>query len=438
MTRRGSRILSLSLGIPLLLVFLTACGAGTGSSSSGNSSQQTVTIKIGSDFPTTQADASAGKPAENGVRFAVDEANSSNFLPGYRFEIVAKDDVGSGGTHDPTTGQKNVNDLIGDAQVAGIVGPLNSSVALTEMPVANNAPIALISPSNTNDCLTQNTPDYECGGDKSLLKTLRPTNNVTYFRTATLDQNQGRALAQYAYQTKGYKSAFVIDDTEQYGAGLAKNFVTFFKQFGGNVIDQRSVKSTNSYETVLTAVASARPDVVFFGGNDSTGGITIRQQMKSVAGLENTPFMVGDGSKTSNFTKNITALGGGPIFASVPGVDLSLVPAAKKFQDDFQKKYGQVGAYSGGAYDNAKIILEAVKNAITKNNAKAPKDSNDAAGAKTFRQAVIDEIKKVQYDGITGQHSFDQNGDTTNKAISIYTIGDANVGDGWKYVTAVK
>ena len=77
--------------------------------------------------------------------------------------------------------------LVGDAQVSAIVGPLNSSVAKAEMPVANKAGIALISPANTNDCLTQETPASECGGTNSLIASLRPTGKVTYFRTATRD-----------------------------------------------------------------------------------------------------------------------------------------------------------------------------------------------------------------------------------------------------------
>ena len=428
-----------------MIALLSACGSGTGttgSSGSGSSggSGGTVTIKIGSDFPTSGSDASAGTPAENGVALAVKEANDTNFIPGYKFVHVAKDDTGANGTHDPTVGQKNVTDLAGDAQVAGIVGPLNSSVALAEMPTTNNAPVALLSPANTNDCLTQNTPDYLCGGANSKVAKLRPTGKVSYFRIATLDQYQGGALANYAYKTKNYRKVFVIDDTEAYGAGLATNFKTFWKQLGGQVVGSQSVKSTSSYENVLTAAASAKPDFIFFGGNDSTGGITIREQMQKVAGLENTPFEVGDGTKTIAMAKAIKPLGGGPVFGSVAGTDPSQVPAAKAFIDAYNKQFGasNLGAYSGGSYDSAKIILQAIKQVIDGKKAALPKDSNDDAGAKTFRQAVIDAIQGTSYNGVTGSQSFDKNGDTTNRTISIYTIGGNSPGpDGWSFVQGV-
>ena len=64
-----------------------------------------------------------------------------------------------------------IGSLIDDAQVAGIVGPLNSSVALAEMPLANNANIAMISPANTNPCLTKSGADVGCSGVDDILAT---------------------------------------------------------------------------------------------------------------------------------------------------------------------------------------------------------------------------------------------------------------------------
>ena len=441
MQRRLSRIFALILGIPLLLAMLAACGAGTTTTGTtgngGTTAKGSTTIKIASDFPASGKDESAGKPAENGAHLAVDEANSTNLLPGYKFEFVAKDDVGPSGSHDGATGQKNVTDLIGDALVAGMVGPLNSSVAVSELPVSNQAPFAIISPANTNDCLTQNDPASECGANGKL-DTYRPSGKVTYFRIATLDKFQGAALADYAFKTKNYKKAYVIDDTETYGVGIATSFVTEMKKIGGTVIDRKSVApTTTSYVNILTQIASTNPDMIFFGGNDSTGGTLIRQQMQQVAALKNTPMVAGDGTQTSAFARTIGNTGG-PVFTSVAAVNAAaLGGVANTFISAFSAKYGanNISSYSGGAYDCAKIIMNAVKTAIGKGVA-TPKDSGDAAQAKVFRQAVIDAIQATDYTGVTGHHTFDKNGDTTNRVISIYTIApDVNVGDGWKFIT---
>jgi branched-chain amino acid transport system substrate-binding protein len=439
MQSRLSRIFALILGIPMLLAMLAACGAGTTTgTSSGNGSGSTgsTTIKIASDYPTTAKDASAGKPAENGAHLAVDEANSSNFLPGYKFEFVPKDDVGPDGTHDGATGQKNVQDLIGDALVAGIVGPLNSSVAISELPVANQAPIAIISPANTNDCLTQNQPVVVCGANGKLA-TYRPTGKVTYFRIATPDRYQGAVLADFAFKQKGFKKAYVFDDTQTYGVGLATAFIAEWQKLGGTIADRKSVPpTTTSYVNLLTQAASTNPDFIFFGGNDSTGGTLIRQQMEQVSALKDKVMIAGDGTQTSAFA---TTIGPNPppVYTSIAAVNAQALPAAKTFFDNYAKAYGNnaIGSYSAGSYDAAKIILQAVKTVVD-NKVAVPKDSNDAAQAKVFRQAVIDAIQKTDYSGVTGHHTFDQNGDTTNKVISIYTIADnPKVGNGWKFLT---
>jgi branched-chain amino acid transport system substrate-binding protein len=437
MKRRLSRIFAFSMAIPLLLGILAACGSGTqsGTTTTAPAKGSTV-IKIGSDFPTSGSDESAGKPSENGAALAVLDANSKSLIPGYTFELVPKDDVGPSGAHDAATGQKNVEDLIGDALVAGIVGPLNSSVAISELGVTNQAPIALISPANTNDCLTQTTPAALCGGANDKLSTYRPTGKVTYFRIATLDQHQGGILADFGYQQKGYRKAYIVDDTETYGAGIASAFETQWKIDGGTVLGHDSLPpTTTSYLNLLTKIASTKPDVLFFGGNDSTGGIAIRQQMEQIPALKNLPMEAGDGTQTSAFARTIAHVGG-PVFTSVASVNAEALDSAKSFFTEYAAKYGQgnIGSYSAGSYDSAMIIIDSVKAALAA-GAKTPTDSNDAAGAKTFRQAVIDQIQKIDFTGLTGHHTFDANGDTTNKIISIYTIGkDVNTGDGWDFL----
>jgi len=83
-----------------------------------------------------------------------------------------------------------------------------------------------------------------------------------------------------------------------------------------------------------------------------------------------------------------------------------------------------------------KIIIQAIKNAIAA-SAKPPTSSSDSATAQTFRQAVIDQVAKTDYNGVTGHQSFDANGDTTNKTVSIYQLATVNGAPGWQYVTAI-
>lgn len=434
MNKRLARIFALSMGVPLLLVLLAACG-GTGTGSGGTTPTSNIVIKVATELPVSGADASSGKPAENGAHMAVDEAVASNFLgSGYTLEFVTKDDVGASGTHDPTVGATNVQQLVSDAEVAGIVGPFNSSVAQSEMPIANQAPIVLISPSNTNTCLTQNTPDTGCTGANDMISTLRPTGKVTYFRIATTDNHQGAVGADFLYKTLNYKKAYVIDDTETYGIGLATQFIKEWQADGGTVLGHDSLKSSTDYSGELTKVAAAKPDVVYYAGVDSTGGTQIRKQMATTPGLTKVPFAGGDGIQTSAFATAIGA-SGSAVYSTVAAIDATKVPAAASFIQKYQAKYGALGAYSASGYDCMKILLNAIKAAI-QGGAKPPANSGDTTTAQSFRQAVINAVAKTDYSGVTGHQSFDANGDTTNKTISIYQLADVNGSPGWKYVTA--
>ncbi len=421
-----SRIFALAMGIPLLLAILAACGAGTtgngGTGSGGSTSTGSTTIKIATELPVSGKDESSGKPAENGAHLAVDQANANHTIPGYTLVFDPKDDVGPSGTNDPAVGAQNVTALVGDALVAGIVGPFNSAVAKAEMPITNQAPLAQISPANTNTCLTQEGADVGCTGANDLVPTLRPTGKVTYFRIATTDSHQGPAGADYLHKTKGYKSVYVIDDTTTYGVGIADAFKKEWQAAGGTVLGSSSEPpTTTSYVSLLTQIAAKHPDVIYFGGLDSTGGILIRQQMGQVAALKNTPLGGGDGIVTPTFASTI-GIPPGPVFGTVAVIDTSKNPAAKDFVSKYNAVYSTINVYSAAAYDCANILIQAIKTALA-NGAHTPQNSSDAAGAKVFRQAVIDAIQNISFDGVTGHQAFDKNGDTTDKIISIYQLG---------------
>jgi branched-chain amino acid transport system substrate-binding protein len=312
------------------------------------------------------------------------------------------------------------------------------------MPITNQAPLVQISPSNTNTCLTQEGADVGCSGANDLVPTLRPSGKVTYFRIATTDSHQGPAGADYLYKTKNYKSVYVIDDATTYGVGIADAFSKEWTAIGGKLLGRSSEASTTtSYLSLLTQIATMHPDVIYFGGLDSTGGILIRQQMEQVPALKNEPFAGGDGIVTSTFSKTIGTSGGGPIFGTVATVDEGAVSTAQTFLNQYDAVYGaaNLGAYSAAGYDAANILIQAIKTALA-NGAHTPQNSSDTAGAKSFRQAVINAVQNINFSGVLGHQSFDQNGDTTNRVITIYQVGanppNKPVGTpGWNPVSAV-
>lgn len=421
MHKHWSRIFTLSMGIALMLAFLAACGTGTTTTTTAN-----TTIKVATELPISGGDLDVGTSTMHGAELAVDQANANHTIPNVTLQFIKKDDVGASGTHDPATGAANVQSLLGDPQMAGIVGPFNSSVAKAEMPVANNGNIALISPANTNPCLTKEGDDVGCGEANDIIKTVRPTGNVTYFRLAATDDHQGPAMADYLYNTQHLKTAFVIDDTETYGAGISKYFVQEWTKLGGTAIDgqSHSVQSTTDYTNLLTTAAAKKPDVVYFGGTYATGGQVIQKQMAQIPGLQKTVYAGGDGMTGSpDFYKQITD-NGGQVYATVASPDPAKIPGATQFIKDYTAKYGAVGPYSAQAFDSMNVLIQAIKKALT--TTAAAKDANDTNGGNAFRGAVISALKQTSYDGVTGHTTFDVNGDTTNKVFTIYKVALVN------------
>ncbi len=383
------------------------------------SSVGSAIVKIATDLPVSGADQAGGKLVQNGAKLAVEEANQNHEVAGVTFIFDPKDDVGLGGTGDPTVGAHNVTEFVADAEVAGIVGPFDSSVAKAEMPITNQAPVAQISPANTDPCLTKDTAASGCSGANNL----RPTGKVNYFRVVTTDDNQGPAGADYMAKL-GYKKVYVIDDAETYGMGNANAFIGEWQKLGGTVLGHASEPgTTTSYASLLMQIASSHPDLIYFGGIDSTGGMLIRQQMQQVPGLQILPFASDDGIVTPAFASTIQPLGGGDSYATVAVVDMATNPATANFRQQYAAVFPNepVSLESAAAYDSANILIQAIKMAI-QNGAKPPTSSSDSADAITFRTAVISAVQSISYDGVTGHQSFDSNGDTQLKTISIYKL----------------
>src|SRR5215470_17694677 len=219
-----ARVMALAVGA---IVAGAACGGGGGGGGGGGEANKGEII-IGSELPTSGADASSGLPAQLGAQFAVTQKGSTK---GFKLTFLPFDDAVNG-AHDPQKGVQNVQQMISNSKVLGMVGPFNSSVAKAEIPVANQVPLAMISPSNTNECLTQSF-DY-CQKENGFTpQSLRPSGKNNYFRVAAADTFQGPAMADFAIDTLKVTKFAVWDDEETFGKGVADNFAKELQKKGG-------------------------------------------------------------------------------------------------------------------------------------------------------------------------------------------------------------
>jgi branched-chain amino acid transport system substrate-binding protein len=359
------------------------------------------TLKVGVDLPVSGADAAIGIPTQNGAVLAVEEANANGFAGGvYKLDTSLLDDAVQG-KHDPAAGAQNVKTFIADSAVLGMIGPFNSNVAKSEIPLTNDAGLAQISPSNTNDGLTT-------GEEAKKLRTAHPDTN-TYFRVCTRDSRQGAALAQFA-QKLGYKKIFVVDDNETYGKGLADNFESSFKGLGGTILGHEHITANQQdFKALLTKAKGLGPDAVFYGGTTSTGGGLLRRQMADV-GMSKLPFVGGDGiSDTEEFVKEAGAMASN-VYYSFAAPDAEKLPSAKSFVEAYKARFkADVGPYSANAYAATKIMIAAIEKAIKADGGKKP-----------TRADVLKNVAATNnFDTPIGKIGFDSNGDTTAPVLTL-------------------
>jgi branched-chain amino acid transport system substrate-binding protein len=345
---------------------------------------QAVTVRIGHVAPLTGGIAHLGKDNENGARLALDEANAENLRIGgkpVKFELVAEDDQA-----DPKVGNTVAQKLV-DAKVAGVVGHLNSGTTIPASAIYNEAGLPMISGSATNPALTEQ-------GFKGV------------FRIVGRDDQQGPAVANYLVATAKPKTVAVIDDATAYGEGLANEVEKALKEAGVKVLPrEKGTDKTADWKAVLTKVKGKKPDAVFYGGMDATGGPLLKQARElKIEAL----FSFGDGACTDKMAELAGAAAEG-LVCSQAGIPVQA--AGQKFLAGYKAKFGTDPIlYSPFTYDSTKLLIEAMKKA----------DSTDPA---TYLPALA----ASDFNGASGNIQFDEKGDRKNAEMTIFTLKEGKI-----------
>jgi branched-chain amino acid transport system substrate-binding protein len=402
-TRRGL------VWLAVAALSLAACTAQQGGP------QRTIgTIALGADLPLSGADGSDGIPAKNAVDLAVKQAArvcgaARHQDACFDLRAITYDDVLKG-VHDPAQGAKNVELLANDPGVVGMIGPLDDSLAKSELPVANAAHLAMVSPAVTDECLTQEPPDGHC---KGLAGRLRPRGPNNFFRVVTTQLVEGAAAADLAFKTLATRHAFVINDQTPFGLGIATAFADRFVQDGGTVVDPSDLggfdpnQSPDLGSRVRRAVGLAT-DVVYFAAADIYEAATLRHEM--LAQMPKVPLIGSDRLANDQFAKSAGATARGSYY-TVVGPHPASIRQAQGFLRDYQKAYGQtVGTYSLQAFDATNLLIAAIARAV-----------DDAGGQRPTRAQVLLEVSRTSaYSGAMGVMSFDSRGDTSLMVVSAY------------------
>ena len=353
-------------------VLFTACVGGEKVS-------ETETIKIGGLAPLTGSLAIYGVTTTNGANLAIDEINKNGGILGKKVEYITLDTKG-----DSTEAVMAYNKLI-DRGVSAIIGEITSkpSLAVAEIAAQDNMP--MITPTGTQVDITEAGPSI--------------------FRVCFTNPYQGKVLAVLAKERlNADTAAIMINNSSDYSDGIAKAFIEQADILGIKITAKEGyADGDKDFRAQLTKIAAEQPDVLLvpeyyeqasliatqarevgvkavFIGSDGWDGITKTLDSSSYNAIENSYF-------TNHFSMQDTT------------------PKIQNFLKSYKDTYNEdPSAFSALGYDAVYMVKKAVENA-----------------GSTDKEAVVDALKNIEYDGITGYLTFDEHNNPV-KAVTILKI----------------
>lgn len=382
-------------------VFVAAALSSLAFTASASAAPQEKTLKIVSSLPRTGSANAQTTTMVNGIRMAIDEIGGK--IDGYTIEYEDMDDASpQRGNWDPAVETQNAQKAAADKEIVGYIGTFNSGAAKISMPILNRAGLAMVSPANTYPGLTK--PGM---GEANEPQSYRPSGRINYFRVVPTDDLQGAVAAEWAKELDA-KKVFILHDRELYGKGIADVFQREAKRLGLEVVGFEGIDpKASNYKSLVVKMRANGADLVYFGGTTQNNAGQIVKDMR--AGGLKAMFMVPDGCFERAF---IEAAGAESLndttFVTFGGLPASeLTGRGAEFVKAYRARFGQdPEAYAVYGYDAARVLLEAIRRAETK----------DRAGVLAALAATKD------FDGALGTWSFDEHGDTTNRVMSGQTV----------------
>jgi branched-chain amino acid transport system substrate-binding protein len=343
-------------------------------------------VKIGIGGPLTTTSAGFGVEMKQAVELAVDERNDAGGVAGAKVTAVAVDDKA-----DPETGKAVAKSFCDDPAILGVVGHVNSGVAIATGKVYADCGLAVITPMASNPKVTE-------------------SGFTTIFRLTNRDDRKGPGLAHYLMQKMGKTRALVVDDGTPYGVGLADQFVAGFGD-GGTVVARKSVQVGEKDFSDFVKSFPRDFDVLFFAGIRE--GALILKEMRA-QGLTHL-FACGDGCwDTKAFIQAAegaaTQAEGVRVLSAAPAI--GTVPGSFEFGARYTAKYGPINNYAASSYDSGRVLMAAIAEA-----------AKEKQGPPT-RADVVAALRKLTFQGIAyaKRVQWTEKGDNKSAVIFVNSV----------------
>ncbi|MBU2862646.1 ABC transporter substrate-binding protein [Reinekea marina] len=368
-------------------------------------------VKIGFLGGFTGPIESLTPPIFAGAKLAVAQINVEGglFSSGEILEMPSADTT----CVDASAASNGADRLINSDGVIAIVGALCSgSTIAASNNVAVPAGVPMISPASTSPAVT--------GLD----------DNDLVFRTAPSDAYQGEMLAKLL-EAKGIDDIAITYVNNDYGKGLADALVG---AFNGNVAANEAHEDGKAdYRAELGSLASTGAEtLVVLAYADGSGQTILRQAYESG---DFGRFVGGDGMVGQNLIDAVGADVLDGMIATKPGIPEI---AGQSVYADAMTSLGQdpSAVFAGQAYDAAFILALAIESkgsTDTEGLSEAIRMVSTAPGEVILpgewakAKAALAAGKDINYEGASGNHEFDANGDVPGMIVEMVVENGAFV-----------
>lgn len=339
-------------------------------------------LLVGVQAPITGEYANEGQGIANGTEIVIEQINSKGGLLGRKLTMTVCDDQGT------AAGAAICARQLVDKGVFAVIGTYTSGAALAAQPIYARANVIQTS-DGTADELTQK-------GYK------------TFFRNSPPNDAEATSTALFL-KDQGIKSIAIITDQSSFATGLAKGVDKEAKVAEIKVLAHETIKANSQdYNAVLTKINALNPDVVYFSGYYTDGGL-IKAQMRQL-GMK-AKFVGGDANYNVQFAKLAGKAASGAIIISLPAPKDLSNPAAKEFVKQYVAKFKNEppSVFTLTNPDGLRAI------AYTAEQIKSIEPDK-----------LIPALHKLKdFDGITGVFSWDDKGERLGNAFYAYEITDS-------------
>src|SRR5713226_8649750 len=391
MTRRellkASGTAGLVLGAPAILT--------------AQSAQSKEPIPIGTLCPLTGAGGSYGPDMQRSVVAVVERINKAGGIHGRPIQLFHEDDQTNA-----EAGVRAARKLIDVKKVVAIVSTWASAVTLAVKPLCVEAKVFVIGVSGA-DSVTQ-------GDHKGYVARTQPNTNL-----------QGRMYAKFAASKKEWKRVAYVALQTPYAVSFGDAFTAVVKAGGATITDNFIYEDKKpSYRSEVTRVLGTNPDLIMLEGYTPDSVVMAKDIYKAAykgailapSFAINAKFVEGVGAEVAEGVWNMDRA---PLFDS---------PAYKEFSAAVPS--GDQSPYAPQAWDQMTLVALALAAAkgeasgtVIKDNLRAVSNPpgtvvySFADGAK-----LINEGKKINYEGASGSCDFDQIGDILSAPFSVQQV----------------